>query len=158
MKHIQRDRKHIIWACFAVATCLLAIAGAFGVGVAVGRSCGPSECAQPDTKERTAPEGTYPEFIGARYSVKREFSGLLICAHRVRRMQRSARKTYHELKSDPTIAPEVVALYADTLTWESPQKIVEELSWELLRAQEKLIKLEVAYRNLFNTDYFGGIR
>jgi hypothetical protein len=163
MKHIQRDRKHIIWVCFAAAMCLLAIIAAFGIGVVVGRTRALPECApqppnaQPDTKEKTAPKITDPEFISIRDCLTKEAPWVLSYAERVMNMQRSARKTYHELKSDPAIAPDVVALYADTLTWKSPLKIVGELEWALMKVRSDLYKLDVAYRNLFGTDFFEGI-
>jgi hypothetical protein len=163
MKHVQRDRKHIIGVWFAVAACLLTIAGAFCIGVAVGRMRGPSEyaqqppSAQPDTKEKAAPEVTDPELIHVRDHLGTRVPGLLSHAERVMKMQRSARKTYHRWKRDPTIAPDAVALYADTLTWESPRKMVGNLCKELDFTMIDLYKLETDYRNLFRTDFFMGI-
>jgi hypothetical protein len=163
MKHIQRDRKHIIWVWFAVAACFLSVAGAFCIGVAVGRMRGPSEYAQQppsaqyDTQEGGPPELSDSEFIDIRDSLREQVPWLLTYAQAVINMQRSARNTYDELKNDPTIAPDVVALYADTLTWESPRKSVRDLHHGLRRAQFALRDLEIAYRNLFRTDFFEGV-
>jgi hypothetical protein len=163
MKHVQRDRKHIIGVWFAVAACLLTVAGAFCIGVAVGRMRGPSEyaqqppSAQPDTKEETPPELTDPEFIDIRDSLREEVPGLLRYAETVMRMQKSARKTYYDMKNNPEIAPDIAAVFAETLTWESPRKSVRDLHHGLLRARSELRELEVAFRNLVGSDFFEGV-